>query len=129
MENVCLSQGPSKQPNVILAAEEKLYCIEQHFETAVPLHSFWWVAKHSKQRPSCVRKPRQTRQMQMQLISIAVLYQLSLWQLLAAWKGAITCNPLLQTGKVTLCFFLTMQFKGHLIDINMFMDLISGGLF
>lgn len=40
--------GHSQDQPVHLAAEEKLCSKEQHFETAVLWHSFWWIAKHSK---------------------------------------------------------------------------------
>lgn len=112
--SLCLSQGPNT-----MLARARTTCSFGHGMKAVSWHCFWWFAKHNKQRPSRTRKLRQTREMQIPLISIAILYQLSLWQLSAAWKGAITWNPLLQTGKVRFfCFFLTMQFKRHLIDIN-----------
>lgn len=129
VESVCLSRGQASsqtrswpQPRwpVHLAAEEKLCCVEKHFETAVPWHSFWWTAKHSKQRPSHITKLRQTKQMQMQFnihcysLSVVTLAGLSSVERSHHLKSSIIDWK----SDFFFCFFLTMQFKGHLIDIN-----------
>lgn len=86
-----------------LVREEKLCFTEQCFEAAAPSIAFGGVQNPTSIGPHALEN-RQTRQMQMQLISVAILYQLLLLQIPAAAAADWKCD-----------FFppLTMQFKRH----------------